>query len=215
MMVQFSKMLFIISLTASCPTAFCIDPKLKALGSLTFGAVTMTAAKKMEKNELMQKISKKTGLDPVDVAGIIGVSAGCLTMGCLSSESTTSSFVKYAIRAPIAGIIGYLVTTETCNDILVNTPLIGEFLARKEKNYRLYDENGKELNIARCKVVDENGGVEKVVGHQYTSNYRCRGTIVATAAYMAVDLAINMLAKKHPSLSFLNGKSIAQSKKIK
>lgn len=181
------------------------DPKLKAFGALGVGAVAMTAAKKMEKNPFVQKISSKTGLDPLDVAGAVGISAGCLTLSCFSNEQIAPVFVKYAVRAPLAAILGFFITTDIFNDTIVNTPLIGEFLARKPKKYSLMDADGKQLDMSRCKLINENGDIEKITGEHYSSNYRCRGTILSAAAYFAIDAGINALVKKYDWLKFLNG----------
>lgn len=209
MISNIAKIFFSLILVSSVQIS-AIDPRIKAGASLAFAGVAMTATKKLEKNEMVRKIAAATGLDPFDVTGVIGVSAGCFAWSALSNDNIAPGFIKYAIRAPLAGLVGYLATTQTCNDVVVNIPLIGDFLARKEKHYTLYDKDGKELNMDRCKLVNQHGELERIVGDQYASNYRCRGAIIVTAAYMAVNVGINKLVEKHPNLSFLNGVSASK-----
>ena len=149
--------------------------RLKAAGFLLGGAVLFGGAKHFHKSPIVKKAMETIGLDPHDAANVIGVSCTTAALSFIAGPETREGLLRFAKRAPVAGISFAGVCSGPFQSLISNTPLVGQYLvcptlAKNDDSH--YEKNDKECEGICRKCIMTKG-------------------ITGIALYLAVDQGIN------------------------
>jgi len=139
------------------------NERLQAVAALCGAAVALGGTKAACKLTPVRRITGAVGLDPDDVANVVGVSGSCAALSFLASEDVGNGLWRFAQRAPVVGALYALTCSRPAQAFVGNIPMLGTHLVCPDKD--------NCSGICRKCVMTKG--------------------ITGTALYLAVDQAIN------------------------
>lgn len=129
-----------LSCALLCPRVHCfkciddLDPKARLAGGFAISAVALACGSALAKSDVTKTVAPFFNMSSHDMGAVFGITATLAAASCFCEKNTRGDLRSWAWQVPVLALAISAMQSKTFNSLLRHTPLLGKYLACKERD---------------------------------------------------------------------------------